>query len=176
MKSASRYLFATWLVAALALTVGTRLAAADETEWIADKRGCKVANPFPRAGESITWSGPCKNGFADGQGILQWFFNGKEDDRYEGQLKLGWADGKGVLTKSDGGKYDGDWKGSIQEGSGRYDGPDGSWYEGGWKNGKPNGQGQFHRPDGKVFIGEWIDGVYEGDVEPEEDEGDPNKT
>jgi len=81
MKSASRYLFATWLVAALALTIGT-VASADETEWIADKRGCKVANPFPRAGESITWSGPCKNGFADGQGILQWFFNGKEDDQH----------------------------------------------------------------------------------------------
>jgi hypothetical protein len=43
--------------------------------------------------------------------------------------------------------------------------------------GKPHGQGQYRRPDGKIFIGEWIDGVYEGDIEPEQEEPyDPNRT
>src|SRR3954451_17182422 len=85
----------------------------DDVSWIADKRGCKVANTFPRAGESITWSGPCKDGYADGEGVMQWFLNGKEDDRYEGQISMGWAEGHGVLPKIEGGKYDGQWKHSV---------------------------------------------------------------
>src|SRR5262245_8366526 len=61
-------------------------AAEDDVSWIADQRGCKVANTFPRPGETITWSGPCKNGYADGDGVMQWFLDGKEDDRYEGHV------------------------------------------------------------------------------------------
>jgi hypothetical protein len=151
----------------------------DDVSWIADKRGCKIANTFPRSGETITWSGPCKDGYADGEGVVQWFLDGKEDDRYEGHVSMGWAEGHGVLTKVEGGKYDGDWKHSVQEGSGRYDAPDGSFYEGQWRNGKPHGQGQYRRPDGKVFIGEWVDGVYAPDMERQQDDDeapDPNKT
>lgn len=46
---------------------------ADTTQWIADKRGCKVVNIAPQEGESITWSGECKNGIANGEGTLTWF-------------------------------------------------------------------------------------------------------
>ena len=153
----------------------------DDVSWIADQRGCKVANTFPREGETITWSGPCKDGYADGDGVVQWFLDGKEDDRYEGHVAMGWAEGHGVLSKSEGGKYEGDWKHSVQDGSGRYDAPDGSFYEGQWKNGKPHGQGQYRRPDGKVFIGEWVDGVYAPDLEKQQQQDDdetpdPNNT
>src|SRR5512145_3322835 len=92
------------LVLAAAMAGGVQ-AQSEDSEWIADKRGCKVANPFPRAGETITWTGECKNGFAQGQGVLQWYLNGKEDDRYEGTLEAGWAEGHGVLSRGDGGKY-----------------------------------------------------------------------
>lgn len=164
-------------VLALTSISAPALAADDDTTWIADKRGCKVANPFPREGETITWSGECKNGFATGQGVLQWFFNGKPDDRYEGNLDQGWAEGRGVLNKGDGGKYDGEWKHSMQEGAGRYDAPDGSVYDGQWKNGKPNGPGQYRTPEGRMFMGQWKDGVFEGDEEPQQQQdGDPNRT
>jgi hypothetical protein len=169
----------TALTGAVALQDKVGFAAPDEdVGWIADKRGCKVANPFPRPGETITWSGECKNGFAQGQGVLQWYLDGQADDRFEGNLELGWAEGRGVLVRLDGSKYDGDWKQSQQHGNGRFDAPDGSWYEGQWKDGKPHGQGQYRRPDGKIFIGVWIDGVYEGDIEsePDDDTYDPNKT
>ena len=177
MKATYRFLPAALLLLGLVLSGTVRAAPDDDVTWIADKRGCKVANTFPRPGESITWSGECKDSFANGDGVLQWFLNGKEDDRYEGHLDMGWADGKGVMTKPDGGKYAGDWKHSTQDGSGRYEAPDGSWYDGQWKDGKPHGQGQYRRPDGKIFIGVWIDGVYEGDVEvAPEDNNDPNRT
>jgi hypothetical protein len=113
------------------------LAADDDVSWIADKNGCKVANPFPQPGETITWDGKCKNGVADGEGLLQWYINGKLADRYEGTLKEGWAEGKGTLTRAEGGRYAGTWKHSLQDGDGRYDAPDGSWYEGQWKEGQP---------------------------------------
>lgn len=146
----------------------------DDVNWIVDKAGCKVANPFPQPGESITWSGKCKDGLADGEGLLQWFVDGKAADTYEGTLQGGWAEGKGTLTRAEGGRYSGDWKRSLQDGDGRYDAPDGSWYEGQWKEGQPHGHGQFRRPDGKLFIGEWVDGVYEGDMDQDDD--NPNKT
>ena len=53
----------------LLLTLSS-LSHADETQWITDKRGCKVANIAPQEGESITWSGECKNGVAHGEGTL----------------------------------------------------------------------------------------------------------
>src|ERR1017187_9422766 len=56
------------------------LCADDDVAWIADKSGCKVANPFPQPGESITWSGQCKNGVADGEGLLEWYINGNAAD------------------------------------------------------------------------------------------------
>ena len=171
------------LVAATALAMtlsGLAQAASEDEEWIADKRGCKVANPFPPAGETITWTGDCKNGYADGDGVLQWYLNGKADDRYEGHLAQGWAQGRGTLYKGDGGKYEGDWQQSMQHGMGRYEAPDGSWYDGEWKNGKPNGSGQYRRPDGRMFMGQWRDGVFEGDEDSqdqqEEDAADPNRT
>ena len=57
--------------------LGDAAVAGDEVTWIADSHGCKVANTFPRPGETITWSGKCKEGFADGDGVLQWFLDGK---------------------------------------------------------------------------------------------------
>jgi hypothetical protein len=149
------------------------MSADDDAAWIADKSGCKVANPFPQSGESITWSGQCKNGTADGEGILQWYVDGNATDRYEGTLVDGWAEGKGTLTRADGGRYAGEWKHSLQDGDGRYDGPDGSWYEGQWKEGQPHGHGKYKTADGRLFVGEWVNGVYEGDTDSDDN---PNRT
>jgi len=175
MTFASRAFLSGLLLAAAAFAAPVP-AADNDTAWIADKRGCKVANPFPQPDESVTWSGACKDGFVNGEGVLTFFLGGREHSRYQGTLKGGWAEGQGVLQFPDGGKYDGQWAGSQENGIGRRDWPDGSWYAGGWKNGRPHGQGQFRRPDGKIFIGEWVEGVYEGDLEPDEGEDDPNRT
>jgi hypothetical protein len=146
-------------------------AAEEDVAWIADKNGCKVANPFPQAGETITWSGACKKGLADGQGVLQWFVNGKLFDRYEGTLQEGWAEGNGTLTRGDGSRYTGHWKHSLQDGDGRYEATDGSWYAGQWKAGKPHGRGQYQSADGRRLEGEWVDGEFQDD----EDDGDEDR-
>jgi hypothetical protein len=121
---------------------------------------------FPQDGESITWSGPCHQGLADGVGKLTWLINGEVTDVYEGQLVKGWAEGQGKLTRKDG-VYTGEWKHSLQNGKGRYQHEDGTWYQGGWKDGKPHGHGQMLTPEGKIFSGTWYDGYYEDEQPPE---------
>lgn len=48
-----------------------------EGNWITDQNGCKHWNSNPQAGETITWSGECKDGYASGQGTMQWYTSGK---------------------------------------------------------------------------------------------------
>ena len=77
-------------VAAL-LWAATGYAQNVDTPTIADKNGCKVYNPMPQQEESITWTGDCRNGYAHGNGILDWFVGGQLEERYEAGLELqGW--------------------------------------------------------------------------------------
>lgn len=78
--------------------------------WIADpKTGCKIWDPAPEPHESVHWSGPCKDGFAQGRGTLQWTVNGKPGDRYDGEYQHGKRNGHGVVTDTDGNRIEGEW-------------------------------------------------------------------
>ena len=125
---------------------------------IADKNGCKVYNPMPQQKESISWSGECRNGFADGAGVLDWFIDGQLEERYEGELKMGWADGEGTYVSRRGSRYTGEWKDSMQHGKGTIQNADGSVYQGEWRQGKPHGFGVYRAPSGETVEGEWVDG------------------
>ena len=152
----------------------------EDGPWIADENGCKVANPVPQPDETIRWTGPCKDGFADGEGVLTFFASGAPHSRYEGMLKRGWAEGQGRLELPDGSRYEGEWRRSMENGMGRRDWADGSSYDGQWKDSKPHGSGQFRLPDGRMLMGTWSDGIFEGDQDTpgQEDEQpfDPNRT
>ena len=79
-------------------------------DWITTtNKACKVWNPEPQPNESVTWSGPCKDGFASGQGILLWTENGKPDVVYEGEYANGKRNGHGVLITPDGKRVEGAW-------------------------------------------------------------------
>ena len=133
---------------------------ADSTQWIADKRGCKVVNIAPQEGESITWSGECKNGVAHGEGTLTWFQKGVKVETYNGPMVNGYAEGRGRLVRG-GGVYVGEWKKSQQHGKGRFEDADGSWYQGEWEDGQPHGRGQMLTPDGQLLKGYWNKGEFE---------------
>src|SRR5277367_3059389 len=76
--------------------------------WIADSMtGCKIWNPAPQPHEAVHWAGPCKDGFADGKGTLQWTENGQLGDRYDGAYQHGKRNGHGVVTESDGHRTEG---------------------------------------------------------------------
>jgi len=136
--------------------------ASAEDGWIMDSNGCKIANPNPKSGETVTWSGPCADGFAEGQGVVQWYENGTAGARYQGTLAHGAPAGEGKLTMPDGATYEGGWRDGKQEGSGNYSAPNGTRYEGEWRDGAPDGRGVMHGPAGEVMDGIWKGGSYVG--------------
>ncbi len=78
--------------------------------WItATNKPCKIWNPQPEADEAVTWSGPCKDGFASGKGILFWTVNGKPDVEFDGVYANGKRNGPGVMILPDGSRIEGEW-------------------------------------------------------------------
>ena len=78
--------------------------------WITTaNKPCKVWNPEPVPNETVTWSGPCKDGFASGKGILQWTENGKPDVEFDGEYANGRRNGPGLMITPDGQRTEGDW-------------------------------------------------------------------
>lgn len=141
---------------------------ADDTAWIEDQNGCKIANPHPQPKETVTWSGACVDGLASGEGSMQWFEEGRPTARYEGALEAGWANGKGSLNLPNGAKYVGDWQNSREHGQGRMEWPDGSWYDGDWRSGKPHGYGQYRTAEGRLLTGKFVDGEWEPNANEKE--------
>ena len=138
------------VLAAVAMTmVGTALAqtaapvpahplakpADKPTGWVADaKTGCKIWDSAPDPAETITWSGKCEDGMADGAGTLQFYIGEEAAARYVGDMRNGRADGQGVNLEPDGTRYEGNWRNNAANGPGVYT-KAGVRYEGTWFNG-----------------------------------------
>jgi hypothetical protein len=100
-------IIAALLVAGLAVAAQ---AAQERARWMADPAtGCKVWDPLPQPHETVRWTGPCKNGLAEGDGTVQWFERGKPGDHYTGAYRHGRPNGFGVLTFSNGKTVRGEW-------------------------------------------------------------------
>jgi hypothetical protein len=138
--------------------IAAGMALAEDVTTIRDQNGCQVYNPNPQPDETVRWSGACKNGFTDGEGVLEWYVAGRLEERYEGSMRAGWAEGTGTFVSRQGMRYKGEWKRSLQEGKGISQGPDGGVYEGQWRAGKPHGWGVYRTPDGQTIEGEWENG------------------
>jgi hypothetical protein len=103
--------------------------------WITDVRtGCRVWDASPNPNETITWSGPCKNGIAQGWGTVQWVQNGEPAERDEGEWHDGKLNGRGTAVFPNGNRYEGEWRDGKPNGFGQLVGPNGS-YKGLWVNG-----------------------------------------
>ena len=82
------------------------VAAPGKPGWIADAAtGCRLWNWDMGPKVSVTWSGECHKGLAHGQGIVQWFTDGKPDDRYEGAYIAGKRQGRGEYRWANGDHY-----------------------------------------------------------------------
>lgn len=152
--------------------------------WVADMRlGCKLWSSAPEADETVSWTGPCFNGLAEGNGTAQWFVRGRPGDRYEGDYKSGKMEGRGAYALADGHRYDGTFRADLPHGRGvfryasgdRYEGEyrdgaregrgvmvwaDGRRYEGAWRADRPGGLGTLTDARGQVFTGPWIGGCF----------------
>lgn len=161
--------------------------------WVEAAENCDVRNRYDvhrrfdgrqwRAAKktTATWTGPCVDGRAQGQGVLEWYRDGVLTVRYSGEMEGGRITGRGVLTESQI-RYEGTWEdGGLREGMATYPGGwrySGKWDSGDWTRGVltvPGGyrlEERWYRkqltgkniargPQGQ-YEGNWTDGVPEG--------------
>lgn len=134
-------------------------------EWVADRRsGCKVWSPNPLPGESIAWSGDCRDELATGRGVLQWFQADKPLSRCDCELAGGKIGERAVVAYTDGSRYDGQFRDNRFHGHGIVQYANGMRYDGEFRDGLPNGYGTF-TGNGQTFAGNWTRGCFsQGDM------------
>lgn len=110
----------------------------------------------------VRWSGACKDGFAEGQGVLEWSGAGDRGKRrLEVTLARGEIKGTGKLTYP-GGSYLGSFRQGVPHGAGYFEYRNGAQYEGGVADGRPEGNGTRISLDGSTYEGEWKAGRRHG--------------
>lgn len=111
---------------------------------ISARDGCAVHNPNPRSGETITWSGDCRNGFAHGAGAIAWFLDGVPNGRYEGTIRDGRIEGEGTAYYPSGNHYTGEFRDGLPHGNGTFHFADGRRFTAVWRAGHPDANAPRH--------------------------------
>jgi hypothetical protein len=124
-------------------------AIAADDHWITDAKGCKVLNPNPQPKDSITWSGVCNAGYAEGPGQLSWMNHGKSEYTFDGTLHAGRKDGPGTVHYANGDRYEGEFYANRLDGRGVFTFANGNRYEGDFVKGMSTRQGTL--TDGQQF-------------------------
>ncbi len=151
-RSASRLTAATaaGLVSAV-LWVGTAAAA---ERLVADTRqGCQVWDLYPDARKTVAWEGPCKDGYADGVGVLSWYSGTRLEGRQTANFVAGRAQGAGEILWENGRRFTGTFKDGVADGPGRFLWTDGRRYDGDWKADHRTGRGALTLPNGDRYVG-----------------------
>jgi hypothetical protein len=131
--------------------------------WIADAHtGCRVWDANPQPNESITWTGACRHGLAQGRGVLRWFQNGKPAALARGSWRDGKMNGHGMITLAGGERFDGQWRNNLRNGRGVYIYANGDRYVGAYRNDQKTGHGVYTYADGSRYDGDWRDGQKDG--------------
>ncbi|MGI4845047.1 MAG: MORN repeat-containing protein [Janthinobacterium lividum] len=171
------------LVVSLSL-LGSSVQAAEPAYYLG-KPDCRIAPLMALYdGHAVSWSGACKDGYADGKGVLAWRLdegNWKLDavlvrgeitgeatmvydaGKYIGPFKGGLPNGVGYFRyASSGDRYEGDVVDVRREGTGIQVAGDGSTYEGQWLKGKRHGRGKETFTLGGSYDGEWREDKMHG--------------
>ena len=153
--------------------------------WIAleNQPECYVWNPNPHSDETVTWTGECSGGRAQGEGTRKWVWEGGEKTSQEkGLLKDGKPHGQWVWRTSEEKKGEafyvyGEYVGptadaeDVMEGrivKGKMQGDwverwgDGGVEEGPYVEGKRHGDWVMRDADGDVSEGAYVDGKRQG--------------
>lgn len=137
----------------LCLTVSTAARATDTVVFLG-KPDCRIAPVAPAPAGDVSWSGACKDGYADGKGVLEWDVPGEGKRRLEAVLVRGEVSGEGNLTYR-GGSYTGTFRHGMPHGTGFFKYSGGAMYEGGVANGLHEGSGLYVALDGSTYEGQW---------------------
>ena len=69
---------------------------------LVDRPGCYLWNPAPQDNETVTWSGQCSNGFAQGAGRVNWYENDELNQIEETGFQDGRRDGLLIVRDANG--------------------------------------------------------------------------
>ena len=154
---AGRATSAARLAALLLFLAAPALAQAPPNFLVDPATGCKVAgNPS----NSISWSGGCVDGLAQGHGTARWTGPNNLVDEYVGEMRAGRRHGRGVFTwvsgsRYAGDRYEGDFVDNKFHGKGVYQWKSGNRYDGDWRDGDFNGHGTLQWANGDRYVGQW---------------------
>ncbi len=134
-----------------------------EDKWVDCGNNVQLLDPYYSPGVSFQWSGPSKNGKADGQGVAVKYKNGQFESKYEGTYKKGVREGKGTFTHADGTVRQGTFVNGQLIGYGTMDSEDGQTYVGEFLNYRIHGKGKATWGNGSTFEGYFVsDAPYTG--------------
>jgi len=108
------------------------------------------------------WTGPCVDGYAHGEGKLEWFDGTTLDMTYEGGMKRGMLHGAGYIKRPDNSQLEAQFVDGKAEGFGIWVSSNGDRYDGNFKAGKRDGQGKMVYALGGSYEGQFRQGAYHG--------------
>ncbi len=134
--------------------------------WVETQNDCMVWNGAPQPNETVTWSGACVDGKANGYGEGTWTYEDSNKEqvssRYVGEILAGKLHGQVIYNWPDGSRYEGRYEAGEKHGYGQFYFADGSRYLGHWKHGSTHGRGAYHWPNGDNYQGEYNNGSRHG--------------
>jgi hypothetical protein len=138
------------------------LSIAAKTPDLSGAEGCRLVNTTGQAGAKATWKGACRDGRAEGRGIVEWH-NWKNQllVHFDGDIKAGLMHGDGYQRLEDGTQYEGNFAEGVFHGAGTLVNMLGR-YDGQFAGGKRNGRGKMVYLTGSRYDGQWLDGTYHG--------------
>lgn len=162
---------------------------AEGTLVVVPKTGCQIWIPCCGSPPSISWSGECNSGKANGKGTLEWHVNGTpsiikgimkdgrcirdcsleiKGKKYVGEFENGNViGGFGTMTDPDGKIYSGEWKDGSKHGKGTMTYPSTNKdnyaeYKGEWERNSFHGEGVMIYKNGDKYSGSWSEGKEHG--------------
>jgi hypothetical protein len=147
------------LVAALPLwsLVATDALAEGRWQQVENQANCTVWNANPHPNETVTWTGACVNGKAEGRGreVRRNLKDGEwKESSYTGMMRDGKRHGRGVYVWANGDRYEGAYRDGKKHGRGIWVGANGDRYEGDWKDGKWRARGGLVSPNANECEGD----------------------
>jgi hypothetical protein len=168
-KGNSRFPWLAGLVVFSALTACSRQSTTDSISHavltaadrgIAAGQGCTVSNVDRKPDETVEWSGLCKSGLAEGNGVARWLTGSREIGRDDGEFRGGKMNGMGGRGFDNGDYYAGSFTDGVPNGKGilRFSQGVRDRYIGEFRDGLPNGTGTLYLGDGSTYSGEFRNG------------------
>ena len=111
--------------------------------------GCYVWDNYLITDQTVTWTGTCSGGRAQGEGTLKWVWeDGEKTSESTGSLTDGKMHGPSVIREADGGVWEGPYVDGKRHGQWVIREADGDVWEGPYVDGKRHGQWVFREAEG----------------------------